>query len=276
MNNLVTRSLSGIVFIAVVLVCLLTDKYLYGVLGLFLTAGMLLEFYKLSTSGRHPHAKWLAVAAGAAWFALVFCHQVWGLDARFLSLPVILLALIVVTAVFGGDIANMEDYAYMFTGLLYIAGPLALSNFLVFRGGEFSGLLMLCFFIMIWCSDVGAYCIGTAFGQKPDSRKLAPAISPKKSWVGFWGGMVFCIAAALLLKYAGLMDLAPVHCVVLGMTVHTGGVCGDLFESLWKRHFGVKDSGNLIPGHGGLLDRFDSALVAIPLGALYLSLTSLL
>ena len=197
------------------LACLLTDKYLFAALGTITTAGMLLEFYKLSTAGRHPLSKWVAVAAGVAQFALVFGHQAWGLDSRFLALPIALAALVILAAVFSGDIANTEDYAFFFTGLLYIAGPVALSNLLVFRGGEFSGLLMLCFFIMIWCSDVGAYCIGTAFGQKPDSHKLAPAISPKKSWVGFWGGMVFCVASAFVLKLVGLMDLAPLHCVAI-------------------------------------------------------------
>ena len=170
----------------------------------------------------------------------------------------------------------MLHYAFIIFGIAYIAGPLSLSNQVAFSGGAFNATLLLCFFILIWCSDIGAYVIGTAFGQKENSRKLAPAISPKKSWVGFWGGMAFCILAALLLRASGLLDYPLLHCCILAVILHCGGVCGDLFESLWKRHFGIKDSGNVIPGHGGMLDRFDSTLIAMPLGALYLSLTGFL
>ena len=135
---------------------------------------------------------------------------------------------------------------------------------------------MLSLFILIWMSDVGAYCVGTALGQRPDARKLAPSISPKKSWWGFWGGVFFCVAAAVGLHFLTWLPFGLLHCIALGVIVSVAGVCGDLFESMWKRHFGVKDSGNCIPGHGGMLDRFDSSLVAIPLACVYLTLTGLL
>ena len=145
-----------------------------------------------------------------------------------------------------------------------------------FIHGGFSGILLLCFFIMIWSSDVGAFCIGSLLGQKAGSRKLAPTISPNKSWAGFWGGLAFTIAASIILHYTGLLVIAIVHCLVLAAIVHCAGVCGDLIESKLKRKCGVKDSGNLIPGHGGLLDRFDSSMAAIPAGALYLIIFNLL
>ena len=145
-----------------------------------------------------------------------------------------------------------------------------------FIHGGFSGILLLCFFIMIWSSDVGAFCIGSLLGQKAGSRKLAPKISPHKSWAGFWGGLAFTIATSLILHYTGLLSIPLVHCIVLAVIVHCAGVCGDLLESKLKRKCGVKDSGNLIPGHGGLLDRFDSSMVAIPAGTLYLIIFNLL
>ena len=145
-----------------------------------------------------------------------------------------------------------------------------------FIHGKFSGILLLCFFIMIWSSDVGAFCTGSLLGQRAGSRKLAPKISPNKSWAGFWGGLVFTAAASLILNRTGLLPLPLVHSLGLAFLVHCAGVCGDLLESKLKRKCGVKDSGNLIPGHGGLLDRFDSSMVAIPVGTLYLMIFNLI
>ena len=87
---------------------------------------------------------------------------------------------------------------------------------------------------------------------------------------GFIGGIVFCIIGSVVLYLSGLFEFNIVHCIAVALIIGCTGVCGDLFESLWKRHYGVKDSGNIIPGHGGILDRFDSSLVAIPLAAIYL------
>jgi len=136
--------------------------------------------------------------------------------------------------------------------------------------------MLLSFFILIWVCDVGAYCLGTAFGQKPDSKKLAPKISPKKSWWGFWSAVISGIAAATGLHYLTWLPFSLLHCIAIGLVISVGGVCGDLVESMWKRHFDVKDSGNCIPGHGGMLDRFDSALIAIPLACIYLSFFGLI
>lgn len=275
MNNLVTRTITGIAFIAVMLACLLLNQYLFGALVLFLTVCMLHEFYSMSMERRHPVSRIFAILAGVAAVGLIFFKCALGLPSKYLSLMVLPLIGVIVSSLFTKDKVNMDDYAYIFAGLLYIAAPLSLSNLVAFRGGEFDAHMLLFFFILIWCSDIGAYCIGTAFGQKAGSKKLAPEISPKKSWMGFWGGMAFCILAAVILRLVGLLDLPMLHCVALATIIHCGGVCGDLFESLWKRHFNIKDSGNVIPGHGGLLDRFDSTLVAVPLGAIYLSILSL-
>ena len=115
-----------------------------------------------------------------------------------------------------------------------------------------------------------------AYSGKKFGKKLCPDISPNKSWAGFWGGLAFSILAVLVLRLSGLMGLPVIHGVILAAIMHVAGVYGDLFESQWKRSCGVKDSGNIIPGHGGMLDRFDSAIFAVPAGAIYLSLLDLL
>ena len=180
------------------------------------------------------------------------------------------------TAIFLPSREGFGDLTYIYAGLLYIALPVSLSPLIVMDGEVFDGWLLLSLFILIWVSDVGAYCVGSLFGRRPDARKLAPSISPNKSWWGFWGGLGFCVAAAVGLHYLTWLPYGLVHCIVVGLIIAVGGTCGDLFESMWKRHFGVKDSGRCIPGHGGMLDRFDSSLVAIPMACIYLTLIELI
>ena len=276
MNNFWTRTLTGIAFLAIMVFGLIWDRGVFGGLFTIILVVALKEFYQMSLGRRFLLQQKLGLLTGAAAFILVAAHCFYGMDIRWLAAAMIPLLLIPFSAPFLSTREEFGDLAYIYAGLLYIALPISLSPLLMMDGEVFDGWFLLSLFIMIWCSDVGAYCIGTAFGQKPDSRKLAPSISPKKSWWGFWGGLVFCVAAAVGLHYLTWLPFPLIHCIALGFIVGVGGVCGDLFESMWKRRFEVKDSGNCIPGHGGMLDRFDSSLVAIPMACIYLSLLGLL
>ena len=276
MNNFWVRTLTGIAFLAIMVFGLIWDRAIFGCLFLIILVVALQEFYQMALGKRFRIQQKLGVLAGAAAFLLVACHCFFGWDIRWLVAALIPLLLIPFSCPLLPNHDDFGDLAYIYVGLLYIALPISLSPLVMMDGEVFDGWFLLSLFIMIWCSDVGAYCIGTAFGQKPDSRKLAPSISPKKSWWGFWGGLAFCVAAAVGLHFLTWLPFPLIHCIALGFIVGIGGVCGDLFESMWKRHFGVKDSGKCIPGHGGMLDRFDSSLVAIPLACVYLSLIGLL
>jgi phosphatidate cytidylyltransferase len=185
------------------------------------------------------------------------------------------LLLLFCLAVLQKDHTSFTKLAYILAGLVYVAMPLALSNAVVFRGGAFSGLLMIAFFCIIWASDIGAYCFGMLFGQKLWPAKMCPRISPKKSWAGFIGGLLMAVLAGAIISWTGLVQFPIWHCMIMAALMHVTGVFGDLFESLWKRAAGIKDSGSIIPGHGGLLDRFDSSLFAIPTGVIYLVITGL-
>ncbi len=276
MSNFWTRTLAGAVYLVVMIFGLIWDRTLFGALFVLVLWIALQEFYRMALGVRFLFQQKLGLMAGAAAFLLVACHCFYGWDLRWLMLELIPLLLIPVTAIFLPLREDFGDLTYIYAGLLYIALPISLSPLLVMDGEVFDGWLLLSFFILIWVSDVGAYCVGSALGQRPDARKLAPAISPKKSWWGFWGGMFFCVAAAVGLHYLTWLPYGLVHCIVVGLIISAAGTCGDLFESMWKRHFGVKDSGKCIPGHGGMLDRFDSSLVAIPMACIYLALTGLL
>ena len=274
MNNTVTRSLSGIVFLAVVLGGLLLNQYLFAALLVFMVVTMLHEFYRMTMGDKYPRSQRLAICLGVCMFALMFCVSAFGIPIKYAALNLLLLIAIMVTSLFVRDKEDFGLFAYLYTGLLYIAVPLAFSNLVVFRNGTFSGLLMVGFFCIIWASDVGAYCFGLLLGK--NGKKLCPSISPKKSWAGFWGGLLLAAVAGVVLQLTGVFRFPMVHAVVLAVVMSVIGVFGDLFESQWKRLFGVKDSGNIIPGHGGMLDRFDSALFAIPAGVIYLVLFGLI
>ena len=275
MNNTVTRTISGILFLAIVIGGLLIDKYLYAALITFMMVTMLHEFYRMTMGDRFPRTRALAIVLGCSAFLSLFFTLAFQLDIRIVAFSAILLLVLMVSTLMVKDKADFKLFAFLYTGLMYIAVPLILSNFVVFdRAGQFDGRPMLAFFIIIWASDVGAYCVGMLLGKY--SKKLFPSVSPKKTWAGFWGGLVFAVLAGLILDWTGLWAYPWYHAVVLSVIMHVAGVFGDLFESQWKRVCEIKDSGNIIPGHGGMLDRFDSALFAIPAGVIYLVIIGLL
>ena len=276
MSNLLLRTLTGIVFLAIMVCCLILHPAAFLALFLVIMYMAMKEFYDISLGSRFEIQKKLATAASIIALVAVFGNIGYGTDIRWIAVSLLLICLSPVFCIFDSDHKDFDAIALVYAGLLYIALPVSLAPHLVIRDGFFDGTLMLSLFIIIWVSDIGAYCLGTAFGQKENSAKLAPSISPKKSWWGFWGGVILGTASAVGLYFMTWLPYNIWHCLALGIIVSVFGVCGDLVESLWKRRFGVKDSGNCIPGHGGMLDRFDSSLIAIPAASVYLALFGLL
>ena len=170
----------------------------------------------------------------------------------------------------------VSNWAYMMMSQLYIALPFSLLNVLAFRSAgydiQYTYLAPLAVFVFLWINDTGAYLCGSLLGR----HKLFPRISPGKSWEGSIGGGILVMAIAVLVWYLteqyGVNDLGldALEWAGLGLTIVIFGTWGDLIESLFKRTLGIKDSGNILPGHGGMLDRFDSSLMAIPAAVVYL------
>jgi len=170
----------------------------------------------------------------------------------------------------------INNWAYTMLSQLYIALPLSLLNVLAFRSNgyevQYSYLAPLAVFVFLWVNDAGAYCVGSLIGR----HKLFPRISPGKSWEGSVGGGLLVCAVAVATWYVttqyGVNDLGlnAGQWVGLGLVVVVFGTWGDLTESLFKRTLGIKDSGNILPGHGGMMDRFDSTLMAVPASVVYL------
>ena len=274
MNQTVTRTISGVLFLVIMVCGLIFNQYVYAALIIAMMVIMMLEFYSLTMEGRFKVSRGFAIFAGVTLFTLIFLSYAIGISPKFIGLAIIPLIVVMILSLYSKDRAEFKIASNLYTGMIYIAMPLSLSNILVFKGGEFSGLLMLSFFCIIWGSDVGAYCFGLLFVK--NGKKLFPSISPKKSWAGFWGGLGTAVLTAVILNLTGLLVIPWYHSIILAVLMDVAGVYGDLFESLWKRVYDVKDSGNIIPGHGGFLDRFDSAIFAIPVGAIYLMLTGLI
>ena len=170
----------------------------------------------------------------------------------------------------------INNWAYTMFSQLYIALPFSLLNVLAFRSNgydiQYSYLAPLAVFVFLWINDAGAYCVGSLLGR----HKLFPRISPGKSWEGSIGGGLLAMAAAVLVWWLteqyGVNDIGlnAWQWAGLGLVVVIFGTWGDLIESLFKRTLGIKDSGNVLPGHGGMLDRFDSTLMAVPAAVVYL------
>lgn len=271
MSNLVKRSLSGLVFLAVVIGCLLCPCG-YAALLLFVIVAAAFETLTMLVPGkRYNCEKVLVTISCAASFILCFLCFNYGFPQRFILTALLPLIAAYIFLLYNSSV-DYDFPAGIFFPVPYVAVPACCSLFLAYPGGNFTGKLLLVTLVLIWSCDVGAYCFGMMFGQKEGRRKLFPALSPRKSWAGAVGGFVCTMIAAVAVATFANTAISLVHWIVMAVIVSTVGVFGDLFESLLKRHAGVKDSGNIIPGHGGMLDRFDGFLFVIPTIVVYLKL----
>ena len=266
MKNFIIRTISGIGFVAIMLAAFLTDKYIFGIVMLLSLIIMMREFLKMTCGKNYWFSQILSILAGATLFTLIYLFKGFNFPGRLVILAFVPVFILMINSLYVKDKSRFDKFSNLYAALIYIAVPWSLLNFAVFNAaGEFNGVLLLCFFAIIWGTDVGAYLFGITLGQKY-GKKLFPSISPKKSWIGFWGGIFMAVAVAVILHYLDIFCFDLIHCISMALLLSVTGVYGDLIESQWKRHYEVKDSGSLIPGHGGLLDRFDSALIAIPIG----------
>lgn len=222
--------------------------------------------------------RFISTVAGVYLFVAVAAWRT-GIVSNFaIMVPYVLtIVYLLICELYTGTKNAVNTWAYTMLGQMYVAMPLALVNILAFEmapdgsGARYDMLLPLSVFIFLWTNDTGAYCTGSLFGK----HKLFPRVSPAKSWEGSVGGAVLVLVVAAVIGYlanngADAHTLNIYQWVGLGLTVCVFGTWGDLVESLFKRTLGIKDSGNILPGHGGMLDRFDSSLMAIPAAVVYL------
>lgn len=236
-------------------------------LFLLLNVAALAEFGRLAGKMEARVNLPLCVACGALLFTAGFLHNYAGERYALLYLLLVVPAsLLPVAELYRRGGAGFRNVAFSFHALLYISLPFALLPYLPYRvAGEWHPWIIFLPFLLAWVNDTFAYLSGVRFGR----HKLFPRVSPNKSWEGLVGGSVATLlAGAFLVPRVG--GLTRVDTVVIAGIVVLFGVYGDLIESVFKRCAGVKDSGTFLPGHGGVLDRFDAILFAIPAIFVYL------
>lgn len=280
MNNFIVRTITGILFVAVIVCSFLRPEAMVLLFAL-ITGLTIWEFTGLvNDRGGITVNRMISTVAGVYFFLAMagYCSEITP-SAVFIPYLITLIYLLVAELYLKQE-DPIHDWAYTMMSQLYIALPFSLLNVLAFHQSEagpfsvFDPILPLSVFVFLWINDTGAYLCGSLLGR----HKLFPRISPGKSWEGSIGGAVLVMLIAWGISY--LTDqysilniqysMSPLAWVGLGLTVVIFGTWGDLVESLFKRTLGIKDSGSILPGHGGMLDRFDSSLLAIPAAVVYL------
>ena len=276
MNNFIARTITGILFVATIVVCFLNPTAMIFLFAL-VTGLTVWEFTGLVNDRPGVAVNRFISTVAGVYFFLAMAGTCSGFTSSTVFIPyLITIIYLLVAELYAKQEDPIHDWAYTMMSQMYVVLPFSLLNMLAFRaapeGIMYVYTLPLSVFVFLWVNDTGAYCCGSLFGK----HKLFPRISPGKSWEGSIGGGVFVIAAAALVWYlTDTYDMNPTgmgmwEWMGLGLTVVVFGTWGDLVESLFKRTLGIKDSGNILPGHGGMLDRFDSSLLAIPAAVVYL------
>lgn len=271
MKKLITRTLTGIVLVSVMLTAILVSQYSFVILFLLILTSGMAEFSALFENSEVKPNRWLSYPIAILIFVLTFLIAKKMVDSRFLLTVFPLFLLIMAAELYRKKTRPIENIAVSIFGIIFLAIPISLINFLVFP--EFSETiiytpqLLVALFILIWIYDSGAYLVGVSIGK----HRLFERISPKKSWEGAIGGTITAILAAYFISHF-IPEIKLIHWIVISILTVVSSTFGDLTESMFKRYFGIKDSGYIFPGHGGILDRFDSLFFAVPVVVTYLKL----
>ena len=277
MNNFIVRTITGILFVAVV-VCSFLRPQAMVLLFALITGLTIWEFTGLVNEREKVTVNRLISTVAGVYFFFAVAGFSSDLTPSAVFIPYLVsIIYLMVAELYLKNEDPIHDWAYTMMAQLYIALPFSLLNTLAFHLTPqglvtYDAVLPLSVFVFLWMNDTGAYLCGSLLGK----HKLFPRISPGKSWEGSIGGGILVIAIAVLVWYLteqyqlNQLGLSAIEWAGLGLTVVIFGTWGDLVESLFKRTLGIKDSGNILPGHGGMLDRFDSSLLAIPAAVVYL------
>ena len=271
MNNFIKRTLSAIVYAGTVLATILANNSIYfGIVFILLTALAIHEHHKLLRASIKSTA--YAMSTGVLLFASSYFYFTGESISRWLLLLYMLVLIFgVIHELFVEQENAIRSWGNLCSSQIMIALPFAMMNGIM----QESKWLMLSLFILIWINDSGAYIVGSLMSKrKGGNHKMFPRVSPAKSWEGLIGGFIFDLAAGYVFYRLGwtvgicLTSNPLVDSLIFALTIGIFGTLGDLIESLFKRTIGVKDSGRFLPGHGGVLDRFDSLLLAVPVAYL--------
>jgi phosphatidate cytidylyltransferase len=278
LGNFYRRTLTAVWIVIFILGGFWLHPVSFFITGLLLLAGAQYEYYLMikSTGVRTQMISGIFTGAALYIISTLVAAGIIAKEYYLVLFPVVII--IMIAELYRKQDKPFDSLAHTFFAVIYIAVPFSLFPFSAFsRTGldsilahgnmVFSPGIVVGFLLLLWANDTAAYLTGVSLGR----HRLMDRISPKKSWEGFFGGLVISVLAAWLLSgWLGVINTAG--WIIVSVIISIAGTYGDLIESMLKRSMGVKDSGTILPGHGGFLDRFDSAIISFPLVYLFISL----
>jgi len=274
LSNFLLRTISGTLFVISIIGSLIIGKYTFLVVFGGILVLSMYEFYNLSLKARVKPQIFLGILIGLLIFIGSYLFATGRIEGLLLTGFIPIIMSVFIFELFRNHRRPFHNIAYTYLGILYIALPISLFNFFVFDSTSanytYSYEILLSYFLLIWANDTGAYLFGVSIGK----HRIFPRISPKKSWEGFFGGLIFTAIFAWAISLY-FHNITFTHWLMIGLTTAIIGVFGDLVESMFKRSLDVKDSGKFLPGHGGILDRFDSVFLSAPIVYAYLKIMML-
>jgi phosphatidate cytidylyltransferase len=259
MSNFLKRTLTGAIFLVVMVGGIIWNFYSLAVLFFVIAMLGLDEFYRLLIKSGHEPNRKLGLLCGGTIFIVVAISKLIG------EQPALYLSFVLISCIFFAELYRnkqnpFQNIAYTIIGIVYTVVPFALwVSFLKNYSSDYNPHVLLGFFFLLWTNDTGAYLVGISIGK----HKLWERISPKKTWEGFFGGLVLSVAVGYVISLF-YPELHYILWMVMAVIVSCAGTMGDLVESAFKRSIDAKDSGSILPGHGGILDRFDGVFLSTP------------
>jgi phosphatidate cytidylyltransferase len=262
-----TRAITGFFFLVVMLASLLLGATVFTFFYILLSLLCLFEFFTMvKTAGIKPNTT-MGYLAAFIMFASFAVKHFLQFESKWLLINIPILLMVFIRELYKKSDIPFSNIAHTFLGLIYAVVPFVFFYNIAFISGEYNFHLSLGYFLLLWANDTGAYIFGVKFGKK----RLFERHSPKKSWEGFFGGVFISVSVGVLLSRY-FLEYNIYQWMIMAALISCTGTLGDLVESMFKRSLNVKDSGNLLPGHGGVLDRFDGLLLSAPLVFVYLYL----
>jgi len=265
LSNLIQRTITGIIFLAVVVGAIFFSKISFFILFELIVIGAMYEFYTLVEKKKFNPLKIYGIIIGALVFAAnyFFVTGVVSSNIFLAFIPIIISVFII--ELYRKSEQVFVNVGFTLLGVIYLAVPFSFANYVVLSENIYNSHLLLGFLFLMWSYDTLAYVFGVSFGK----HRLFERISPKKSWEGFIGGTISSLGMAYIISLI-FPELSFFNWACVSLIVSVFGTYGDLVESAFKRNIDEKDSGSILPGHGGILDRFDAVIFTLPLFYLYL------
>lgn len=261
-----TRAITGFFFVLVMLAAVLLGEKTFAAFFILLSLLCLDEFYRLVKTDTLKPQRITGALLALSIFIPVLLHLNHFDEKNSLIIAIPIAVLIFISELYRKSKVPYQNIGLTFLGIILTILPFCFFAGIGFADGSYNFHYSLGFLILLWSSDTGAYLFGRSIGK----NKLFEKHSPKKTWEGFFGGMIVSLLAAFILS-TQFREVSYLHWAMMSLIIVIGGTYGDLCESMLKRSFDVKDSGTLLPGHGGVLDRFDGLFIAAPLVYVYLT-----